>query len=1052
MRHSRSGWLALAVVLAAGTACAFGDINVPLLVEEHNDLARSGEITSSGVPFAVGILHDAELETLRVQDPAGNAVPAQFQVLSRWWSPRYDNSVRWLLVTFPASVGANATATYTLVSGSNIAPARPVSVTRAAGETTVDTGVIRAIISDNTFRMFESVWFDGNGDGQYDQAEKIVQAAPGDGLVITSGDWPDQGLLAGQEFRGSTAAATVEIEESGPLRAVVRISGTLQREGLPTVSCYHEYMVRMYFYAGSPLVRCHVTLKNNRIAGKKAYVWPIEDFTVRTSLASATASQYALLGQTAPVRGTVGTDTVKLYQDSSGTDNWLTMLGGTYENWLCPWTAGKQVRGVTFRGYKASDGATTLEQNNYARGWLDLSDGALGCTVGVKDFWQQYPKALRMSPGRIDVGLLPTEWSEVFSLAQGSRKRHEIVYNFHAASPGDQQMTDLFAQVDRPLRFRCPASVYINSDAWDGGLASAPAQPLSTFSKTATTGSSIGVRYGWDWYGWMTGWNSAGSHENEASMFMPYVLWGDWHRFEDAEIKTLWGELSPSIMFDQPIDMVNHWHYLYAWPNIGSTGVVEVKHPAWYNRAVWGRPDNGHCGMWQQMEYYYLTGDRHALEQVLYYGQYGNWNFYPHFHLGKKYQYSNYNGDPDDPNYVNGNRYWTWPLYNLAQAYSASGNPAWLADASLANKGVRNALRMSPLKFASAEVYDAGSSLGYYANWPAATRATSASQGYALFQMAIAARAAARYYQETADEEAFDVMVGFADFLVESGATRDAGGNLVGYPYCWGDYWGPPAPGAGVHTDVTGALGFIWNFVRKPSYTRDLNRIYTAGMVTAGGWPLNGYYLRANLNPPADLTPPAPIRDLHGRVRANGQLLVSWTAPGNDGATGQAASYQLKYAPSPLVEKVTGWPDLAAPLPMTVAQWMSRAAALKATQLPFVSAWNVTGEPSPAAAGTVQSMVVPGLAAGTRYYVAIKSLDAANNLSDLGNVLAITTTPSVVGDLTGDGHVNVVDLLTLADGWASQTGDPRYDAVSDLNDDGDVDMADLLLVAAHWGQ
>ena len=50
-------------------------------------------------------------------------------------------------------------------------------------------------------------------------------------------------------------------------------------------------------------------------------------------------------------------------------------------------------------------------------------------------------------------------------------------------------------------------------------------------------------------------------------MFMPYVLWGDWRQFEDAEIKTLWGELSPVMMFDQPIDMVNHWHYLYAWPN-----------------------------------------------------------------------------------------------------------------------------------------------------------------------------------------------------------------------------------------------------------------------------------------------------------------------------------------------------------------------------------------------------------------------------------------------------------------------------------------------------
>jgi hypothetical protein len=1020
------------------TAAAPAQVNIPLLVEEHNNLARTGEILSSGVPFALGTLYDVDLANLRVEDASGAAVPAQFQVLSRWWSPRYDNSIRWLLVTFPATAGANATTTYTLKTGSNVAPAKPVSVTTTADLTTVDTGAIKAVINSASFNLFESVWLDADSDGQYGPAEKVVHAAASDGLVITSGDWPDLGLVAGQEFRSSAGAATtVTVEEAGPLRAVLHITGTLQREGLPVVVPYYEHAVRMYFYAGSPLVRCHVTLRNNRIASKKTWVWPIEDFTVRTSLLSASANQYALLGQTAPVRGSVAADVVRIYQDSNGTDNWLTMPGGTYEKWLCPWTNGTQVRGVTFRGYKTSDGAT---------------DGTLGCAVGIKDFWQQYPKALRAAGHCVEVGLLPTEWSEVFSLPQGSRKRHEIVYNFHSGSLTDQQMADLFTQVDRPLRFRCPASIYIDSDAWDGGLASAPAQTPSTFSKTATTGSSIGVRYGWDWYGWMSGWNSAGGHENETSMFMPYVLWGDWRRFEDAEIKTLWGELSPVMMFDQPIDMVNHWHYLYAWPNYLSTGVTELKHPAWYNRAVWGRPDTGHCGMWQQMEYYYLTGDRHTLEQVLYYGQHATWYFHPHFHLGKKYQYSNYNGNPDDPNYVYGNRYWTWPIYNLAQAYAASGNPAWLDDAWLAIKGVRNALRLSPLKFASGEVYDAGSTQGYYSNWPAATRATSASQGYALFQMAISARAAARYYQETGDEDALDVMVGYADFLVESGTTRDASGNLVGYPYCWADYWGMPAPGTGVHSDVTGTLGFIWNFVRKSAYTRDLNTIYTTGKLSASNWPLNGYFLRANLNPPADLTPPAAITDLRGRVRADGSLLVSWTAPGNNGLSGTAARYQLKYATSPLVEAVTGWPDLAVPLPMTAVEWKARAAALKANQLPFVSAWNVSGEPAPAMAGTIQSMAVPGLTAGAAYHLALKSMDAVGNLSDLGNVLSLSATPSIPGDVNADNHVDVVDLLYLVDTFGTAAGDVRYDPVCDFNDDGSVDVVDLLALVETFGQ
>lgn len=768
------------VVVAACAACTFAQVNVPLLVEEHNGVARSQEVVSAGVPFAVGALTDSDLGNLRIEDAGGSAVAAQFQVLSRWWAPRFDNSIRWLLVTFPASVGASATGNYSLKSGANVAPARPVSVATAAGTTTIDTGCIKVTVSGSSFRLFEAAWFDADGNGQYDETEKVVQAAAGDGLVITSGDWSALGIAAGDEFRASAGSAAVTVEESGPVRAVVCINGTFQREGQPAVSPYYEYTVRLYFATGSPLVRCHVTLRNNRITGKKVYAWPIEDFSVRTSLAQP-ASQYALLGQDAAVRGAADAVVKKLYQDSNGTNNWQTLTGNSVEQWLCPWTSGLSVRGVTFRGYQVYDGSTSLEQSNYARGWLDLTAGSLGVAAGVKDFWQQYPKALRTSGSRLEVALLPTEWSEVFSLKEGSRKRHEVLFDLHAGSLSDAQLTDLYLRTARPLYVRCPASVYIASGAWDGGLGNqGPSGTASTYDKYATSGTSIGVQYGWDWYGEYYTWNAGGSHANEGSMLMPWILWGEWRRFESVENNLLWDDLAAAVMFDQPIDMTQHWHYLQAWPNIGSTGVTEQRYSGWYDRAKWGRPDTGHCAMWHHLEYYYLTGDRHALEQVQYYGQMATWNYYPHFHLGTHYVYSSYYGDPDDPNYMYGNRYWGWPLWNLAQAYEVSGDAAWLADLSLAVKGVRNALRQSPLKFAHETIYNANANTDYYSYWPAAVRATAASQGYAIFQMSLTARAVAKYYQESGDDDAFDVMVAHGDFLVDTAANRDTSGNLVG--------------------------------------------------------------------------------------------------------------------------------------------------------------------------------------------------------------------------------------------------------------------------------
>ena len=62
-------------------------------------------------------------------------------------------------------------------------------------------------------------------------------------------------------------------------------------------------------------------------------------------------------------------------------------------------------------------------------------------------------------------------------------------------------------------------------------------------------------------------------------------------------------------------------------------------------------------------------------------------------------------------------------------------------------------------------------------------------------------------------------------------------------------------------------------------------------------------------------------------------------------------------------------------------------------------------------------------------------------------VLTITYTPApdVLGDLTGDGHVDGADLGILLSAWGlTHPG-------ADLDDDGDVDGTDLAVLFAHWG-
>ena len=120
-----------------------------------------------------------------------------------------------------------------------------------------------------------------------------------------------------------------------------------------------------------------------------------------------------------------------------------------------------------------------------------------------------------------------------------------------------------------------------------------------------------------------------------------------------------------------------------------------------------------------------------------------------------------------------------------------------------------------------------------------------------------------------------------------------------------------------------------------------------------------------------DTTPPAAITDLAVSNVTSNSIDLSWTAPGDDGNTGTATSYDVRYSTAPITD----------------ANWSS------ATQ--------VTGEPAPAPAGTSQSMTVTGLSPSTTYYFAIRTADEVPNISSLSNVPSVTTlTPAQADSLT----------------------------------------------------
>jgi hypothetical protein len=960
-----------------------GQLRLPLVVTERSGVARRGGVVTSGVPFPPGFLTD--LGKLAVVDQAGRPVVSQATLMVKWHKPVYDDSAQWVLVSFAADVPANGTSTYYLTdSGAFTPPASPLKASRGDGRVTIDTGAATFVVPLAGDALIASASIGG----------KPVIGGAGLQGVITSGDWPERGLKTGDQEVATHEADGVTVEESGPARVVVCIKGAYKpgdRQGR-----FYQFTARLYFEAGSPAVRVIYSVDNTRIDAtlvdgwRRLYTWPIEEAALTADLVVGESTKVTTLAEDQ----SVAAPSLTVYQDSSGGDKWKDLGGGNYEGWISRYTRGQTVRGVTFRGYKVTEGQNQVAGGNAHLGVMDVSGGDVGLTAALRNFRLEHPHSLVGSSRHLKIGLFPGEFSEPFHLNNGQRKSWDVRLTLHGPSAVDLQQA--FAVQDALLLFRPLPAWMVRAGAagaFPYGIALAP--PPNRPPVLRRDASKLdGIHTGWDWYGWISGWNSGGGHWNEEPVLMPWVLWGDGANFDDAESRTLWSADLTALNFDRP-DLPALWLWLMSW-NDQEPRIRRERYPGWYERDTWGLPDSGHMGMLMWPEYYFLTGDMRAREAIE--------------HLGHRaraflwqYNYDDRNDgagpmpravnwckkrDPDaDPAFRLATRYVGWPLFDLANAYRLSGDPQILAECRTVARAFRNTARYSPIGFMVLQINAKGDREVYGGQGPFEKyRDLSASQCYAHFQQGLMCTGLIEYYLMSRDDEALDALVGFADLMCHHSLLRDPSGKPQGWTYAFGDYWGPytweDAGGKGVtfhvsNYTVTEALGWTTQFTGR----RDFAEIVANAVAQPGGGFNEAAALQAVRHPKVDQAPPSAVVDLRAESLGGSQVRLSWTAPG-------AARYRVKYSTAPIVELVKGWPDRTPPLPANKAEWEAKAAAFNARQRAFWAAQTALNPPAPQPAGAIETMTLTDLAPGA-YHFALKSFDENDNLSALSNVVSV---------------------------------------------------------------
>lgn len=343
------------------------------------------------------------------------------------------------------------------------------------------TGSPQAGLEDYTLRFTSAREYEVTGakSGRVGRGTYQTDFSSTDGLLSIPGDawlpyaYPAEGdvytfrtIPAGYATAGASVGEST-ILERGPLRSVIRVKGFLGSSTAPVL----EYTAWYHFYAGSGRVKLAFTLENNNHGGRtstgnaqNANIGGVncvffDDMALRLPVGRGRPDRVCVGGE-ADRRPLVAPLDAKaeIYQDSSGGEHWDRYRDVQFHP--------RPNSYVSFQGYRTFLGDVERAAGKRALGWLDVSGPAGGLTVGVADFWQNFPKSLSAdTDGTVEVGLFPGRYAGDFPLRSGEHKTHEVLFFFHPGAASEDGNQALVCGFSDPLRLEPSAQWFAQTRA-----------------------------------------------------------------------------------------------------------------------------------------------------------------------------------------------------------------------------------------------------------------------------------------------------------------------------------------------------------------------------------------------------------------------------------------------------------------------------------------------------------------------------------------------------------------------------------------------------------
>jgi hypothetical protein len=891
---------------------------VELYLDEPSGISRTADPITTGIPLPQGLVSDSA--GLTVTDGNGTPVPCQLQVMNRW---PFDNSIRWLLMDFQADVSAGQTKTFKLASSAPPSAGTGLSVTEDNSFITVNTGTIRFKVNKQSFSLFDSVWIDLNDNKAFEANELIVTGS--------------QVSMVSSSVSHLTSVAPprrVFVEETGPMRIAICAEGTHRAASGGVTDGFYDYTIRIHAFAGSGLVYVNYTFRNSRQYPTEAefICFPFTAQTVDLDLNLGSQKTFTIKGENNPVSGTLSSEASVLQSD--------------------------------YGSYTITNNSTTAESGAHALGFVDLSDNNFGVTVAIRRFWENFPKGVKMTPAVMTLELLPQISGTQYWMSPLKHKTHEMMFYFHKGTAAAAKSMDRAESFLHRIFAVAPPIWYATSRAWDGGFCR-PDDPLPS-KKAPHVPDNIQGDYpkiGWKAYGanyeTYAGNSGGDPHDCAISQFQYFLQTRDYNYLDEIlghcrHSVDQWADHvdGQNLEFSYIDSMNNDIWELYraggqrSGPGFQSAVTEYGAYFSGYDYPGYQQLNNAHRGTFPSYEWYWMTGDCHAIEAITSFSEWSKLGgYYPMFYLrGGRY--------PSETRGVG------WILVNLTWAYRVSGQQShldfakrFIHDYDDGRLPLERALKLEKPR-------------GHYRNGIEAP-----------FQVSICMEGLDMYYRETLDEVARDCIWGFSYWLKYFVGTDTA---TAQHPYYWDPVTGGIGQGSMQHHPRD---GYMWGIAYRYSGDSLFLRLGDKWLTTNSAHTGDEYYECNQLflfekKHRGDWKPPAQITDLRAEPGFyHKSVKLTWTAPADDQGLKE---YVVKYSPKsrPLVERAF-WPaDFVNP----------GSDSERCVKAAFFQGENIDYEPAPLGPGNEQSVQIKDLELGTEYTFAIKAVDKAHNVSALSNI------------------------------------------------------------------